>query len=155
METSFVLSTPRSRIWAARSVSRRAASISIALSAIISRISWKSPMGRLNALRCWAYFTAASRAARATPTAPAAIPRRPLFRVRIACSHPFPRFPTRFPFGIRQSSNARSAVGLARSPSFVVVSTFVTLNPGVPFGTMKHDNPSWRLVPGSRAYTNT
>ena len=52
-----------------------------------------------------------------------------MFRVRIDCSHPFPRFPTRFPSGIRQSSNARSAVGLARSPSFVVVSTFVTLNP--------------------------
>src|SRR5439155_868179 len=66
METSFVLSTPRSLRWAARRVSRRAASISVADSAIISRINWKSPIGRLNAFRSYAYFTAASRAARAT-----------------------------------------------------------------------------------------
>src|SRR3972149_2342588 len=110
-------------------------------------------MGRPKPLRSLRYFAAASRAARATPTAPAAIPIRPLFRVLRIWFHPSPRVPTRFSFGIRQSSNARSAVGLARRPSFVFVSTFVTLNPGASLGTMNREMPSWRFVPGSRAYT--
>src|SRR5207247_2075823 len=120
-------------------------------SAIISRTSWKSPIGRPKAFRSFTYFTAASNAARATPTAPAAIPMRPLFSVFMAWAQPSPRFPIRFSFGIRQCSKARSAVGLARNPSFVVVSTWVTLNPGASFGTMNKEIPSCRLVPGSRA----
>src|SRR5438445_583983 len=56
---------------------------------------------------------------------------------------------------MRQFSKARSAVGLARSPSFVVVSTWVTLNPGASFGTMNSEIPSWPFVPGSLAYTCT
>src|SRR6266568_5640380 len=100
---------------AARRVRSRAASISTADCAIISRMSWKSPIGRPKALRSLAYFVAASSAARATPTAPAAIPILPLFRVRIAWFQPSPRFPIKFSFGTRQSSKARSAVGLPQS----------------------------------------
>src|SRR2546427_12442337 len=106
-----VLSCPRSRKCAARRVRRRAASISTADCAIISRINWKSPIGRPNALRSFTYFDAASRAARATPTAPAAMPLRPPFRVRIAWFQPSPFLPIRFSFGMRQTSNARSADG--------------------------------------------
>src|SRR2546430_2158957 len=79
IETSSVLSCPKSRRCAARRVRSRAASISTADCAIISRTSWKSPIGRPNAFRSCTYFDAASRAARATPTAPAAMPIRPLF----------------------------------------------------------------------------
>src|SRR2546428_783255 len=42
-----------------------------------------------------------------------------------------------------------------RTPSFVVVSPWVTLKPGASFGTRKSEMPSCRFVPGSRAYTWT
>ncbi len=150
-----VLSTSWSRSQAAFRYSRRAASTSTRISAIISCTSWKAPMGRLKAWRSFACWTLASRHAWPMPAAPAATPSRPWFRTCMAISHPWPSAPMRWSAGMRQSSKARSAVGDARRPSFVFVSTWGTVNPGVPFSTRKAQIPSCRVVPGSRPKTTT
>src|SRR6266508_2676402 len=71
-EPSRPASTPASTAAAARQTSRRAASTSMAMSASLKPTPWRSRIGRPNASRSRAYQVAYSKAARATPIAPAA-----------------------------------------------------------------------------------
>src|SRR3972149_4907498 len=99
MLASFVCLRPWSVRRAARSARSLAASMSVAMSAIIQRIAWRSAIGRPNCTRVRAYSTAASREACAIPTACAAMLIRPQSKVSIAIRKPSPRRPSMFPAG--------------------------------------------------------
>jgi hypothetical protein len=60
MAASVLYGRPRSLSHAARYVMRRAASISVAISAIMNATPWKEPIGRSNCRRSFAYAAAAS-----------------------------------------------------------------------------------------------
>src|SRR3989304_5046458 len=96
-------------------------------------------MGWLNWVRSLEYFMEASRAARAMPTACAAMPILPPSNVCRAILNPPPNAPNRFSFGIRQSSKMSSAVDDALMPNFS--SNLPTLKPGVPFSTINVEMP--------------
>ena len=70
---------------AADTVSKRAASSRVAMSASFNWIAWCSAIGRPIVSRCCAYASAASKAARATPTTRAAMLMRPTSRTLRIC----------------------------------------------------------------------
>src|SRR6266511_4003441 len=113
---SYVCRCPRSSRWAARYVRRRAASISVAMSASFHWIAWNSAIFCPNASRSLAYFSDSSSARWAMPSAWAAMPIRPPSRVAIAIVKPLFISPSKLSFGIRMSSNPSKAVSLARIP---------------------------------------
>src|ERR687884_277855 len=96
---------PLSIIHAACQQSSRAASIFVAMSAIMKLTPWFIAIGMPNWTRSFEYCAAYSKAARATPTAPAAVPGRVRSSVRIAILKPSPSAPSRFAAGTRTSWN--------------------------------------------------
>ena len=90
---------PWSSIQAACQQSRRAASISVAMSAIMKLTPWCIAIGTSKVTRSFAYSTACSYAACATPTAPIAVPGRVASSVAIAILKPSPSSPSRFSAG--------------------------------------------------------
>ena len=78
-------------------------------------------------------------AARAMPTAWAAMPIRPPSRLASAILSPCPSSPSRWLAGTRISSNAMAQVSDACWPS--LFSTLATTKPGVSVGTMKAEMP--------------
>src|ERR1035438_7963516 len=102
---------------AARCVNRRAASISVAMSASLNPIAWNSLIALPNCLRSLEYFTAASYAPCAIPSPSAAMEMRPPSSTRMASMNPSPSLPSRFSAGTSQSSKISSEVSLARRPS--------------------------------------
>ena len=98
-------------------MSRRAASISVAMSAIRKLTPWFIAIGMPNWTRSFAYSTACSYAACATPTAPIAVPGRVKSSVCIAILKPSPSSPSRFAAGHDDVLEARTAeVSVARWP---------------------------------------
>lgn len=118
---------------------RCAASMPVAMSAIIHWMAWKELMERPNCLRCLAYRTASSRHALEMPMAWDAMPMRPLSRALMATLNPSPGLPMRFSFATRQSSKMSSTVLEARSP--ILSSRDPTENPGVPRSMIKAERP--------------
>ena len=81
-------------------------------------------------------------------------PSRPLVSEPIAMPKPAPTSPSTAPSGTKQSSNVRSASLIASEP--IVVSTRVTLNPGVPRSTRNAVMPPRARFAGSvTAITST
>ena len=122
----------------------RAASVSTAMSAISSWISWNCASCLPNCVRSEAYATDASTHACATPTAPAASEIRPLSSADIATLNPAPSSPSRAESGTRTPSKKSSAVSCARRPS--LPSIFRALKPGESVGTRKHVMPARPLA---------
>jgi hypothetical protein len=96
-------------IHAACQVSSRAASISVAISAMRKLTPWLIAIGLPNWTRSFAYSTASSYAAWATPTAPMAVPGRLKSSVCIAILKPSPSSPRRFLTGTTASTKATAA----------------------------------------------
>src|SRR5438477_440906 len=119
--------------------SRRAASISVAMSAIMKLTPWCIAIGMSNVTRPFAYSTACSYAACATPTAPVAVPGRVKSSVAIAILNPSPSSPRRFSTGTRTSWSANADVSVARCPILSRCCSMVT--PGASMGTMNADIP--------------
>ena len=84
---------PRDFSHAARQVKSRAASISVSMSASMKPTAWWSMIRLPKVLRSPAYSAAASKAARAMPSACAAMPMRPQSSVLIATLKPLPGSP--------------------------------------------------------------
>ena len=81
-------------------------------------------------------------------------PSRPLVSEPIAIPNPAPTSPSTAASGTKQSSNARSASLIASEP--IVVSTRVTVNPGVPRSTRNAVMPPRARLAGSvTAITST
>ena len=103
LATSFALAPaavwgwPASRRRAAWSTSRRAASRRAAISASGNWTPWKRAIGPPKAVRSRAYDTASSSAARAMPSAWAAIMIRPESSVESATFRPLPSVPSIWP----------------------------------------------------------
>src|SRR5689334_23689974 len=104
------------------------------MSAIMNWTAWLSPIGRPNAMRCFAYDTDSSTQPWARPTESAAIAIRPSSRIRRNWAKPRPRVPSRFSAGTRTSSKDSSWVSEAHQPTFEYDGW--TVKPGVPDGTM-------------------
>ena len=99
---------------AALRVSSRAASRRVAMSASFSWIAWCSPMILPIVSRCMLYASAASKAARATPTARAAMLMRPTSSTPRIWGRPRPSSPTTLAAGMRWSVYAISTVSTPR-----------------------------------------
>ena len=138
---------------AARRVSRRAASSSVALSASIHWIAWKSAIGFPNCCRSRAYLVDASRAAWAMPQAWLAMPMRPPSRAIIAILKPPPSSPSRALSGTKQRSSVRGTVLEARSP--ILSSALPGFIPGFPRSTRKQEIPRVPAPPVRAQTTNT
>ena len=89
--------------------------------------------GRPNCRRSLANPTAASKAAWASPTEQAAIPRRPESKAARAMANPCPSSPTRFSAGTAQPSKISSRIGEACQPIFS--SRLPNEKPSQPFST--------------------
>ena len=109
------------------------------MSAILNWIAWCAPIGRPNASRWSAYFTASSRHPCARPTESAATPIRPSASTARHCEKPRPRWPSRCSCGTRHSRKTSSCVSLARHPSLRYDGP--ASNPGVSVGTMIVEMP--------------
>src|SRR5215510_11350555 len=96
---------PLSIIHAACQQSSRAASIFVAMSAIMKLTPWFIAIGMPNWTRSFEYCAAYSNAARATPTPPIAVPGLVKSSVFIAILKPWPSSPSRFSTGTRTSMN--------------------------------------------------
>src|SRR5213592_4872792 len=103
---------PLSIIHAACQQSRRAASIFVAMSAIMKLTPWFIAIGIPNWMRSFEYCAAYSYAARATPTAPIAVPGRVKSSVFMAILKPSPSSPRRFSMGTRTSVNESAEVAV-------------------------------------------
>ena len=120
-------------------MSSRAASISVAMSAIRKLTPWFIAIGWPNCTRSRAYATACSKAARATPTALAAVPGRVLSSVCIAILKPSPSSPSRFAAGTCTSWKASAEVSVARWP--ILSRCFSIVTPSASVGTTKAVSP--------------
>jgi hypothetical protein len=103
------------------------------------------------AIASFAYSSACSYAACATPTAPIAVPGRVKSSVAIAILKPSPSSPSRFSAGTRTSWSANADVSVARWPIFSRCFSIAT--PGVPISTTNADIPR-RPAEGS-VFANT
>src|SRR6266700_2936737 len=139
IDDSNVVFNPASFMQAARMVSRRAASISVAMSASFHCMAWNSLMAWPNCLRCLEYLSAASYAPCAIPSPSAAMEMRPPSSTRMASTNPLPSMPSKASSGTQQSSKTSSEVSLARSPS--LFSFLPGRNPLAPFSTTNADSP--------------
>ncbi len=139
-ELESVLRLPWSSSTAPCQVSRRAASISVAMSAIMNWIAWCMAIGTPNWTRSFEYSVANSNAARAMPTAMAATPGRVRSRVIIASLKPLFSSPMRFSSGISMSLKVMVAVLEARWP---ILSSFLSTITPASRGTMKALMPRW------------
>jgi len=101
---------------AALYTSRRAAAISVDMSASLVWIAWKLAIAWPNARRSLAYLSAISSAPWARPTPIAATPMRPMSSTRMNWRKPAPRGPSRLPSGTRQSLNVSGRVSEAFQP---------------------------------------
>ena len=111
------------------------------MSAIRKLTPWFIAIGWPNCTRSREYSTACSNAARATPTAPIAVPGRVLSSVRIAILKPSPSSPSRFAAGTRTSWNATAEVSVARWP--ILSRCFSTVTPVASVGTTNAVRPRW------------
>ena len=109
------------------------------MSAIMKLTPWCIAIGTSNVTRSFAYSTACSYAACATPTAPIAVPGRVKSSVAIAILKPSPSSPSRFSAGTRTSWSANADVSVARCP--ILSRCFSIVTPGVSIGTMNADMP--------------
>ncbi len=130
---------PRSLSAAAFQTSRRAASISVAISASFHWIAWCSTIAFPKVRRWRPYASASSKAARAMPTACAAMPMRPPSSVLIATWNPLPSAPSSAPAGSRASSRKIWHDLEPRMPS--LSSGGPQRTPGVSIGTMNAEIP--------------
>src|SRR5262249_44398632 len=121
----------------------RAASMSVARSAIFHWIAWCWAMGLPNVLRCPAYATLSSRHARAMPSAWAAMPMRPPSSVDIATLNPPPTSPRTALAGTRTSSRKIWQLCDPRMPSFLSGGPSVT--PFLSSGIRNDVIPRWPL----------
>ena len=144
---------PWSSSHAACQTSRRAASISAAMSATRKLTPWFIAIAWPNWTRSFEYSTACSKAARATPTAPAAVPGRVRSSVCIAILKPCPSSPSRLEAGTFTSWKASAEVSVARWP--ILSRCFSTTTPSVSVGTMKAVSPRWRASLSVEANTIT
>jgi hypothetical protein len=102
---------------------------------------WFIAIGWPNWIRSREYSTAYSYAARATPTAPAAVPGRVKSSVVIATLNPSPSAPRRFAAGTLTSWNAIAEVSVARCP--ILSRCFSTTTPSRSVGTTNALSPRW------------
>src|SRR5882724_3159103 len=151
MAASRVYGLPWSASRAARKTSRRAASSSVAMSAIIQRSAWKSAMGLPNALRSLAYATLSSSAPRPSPTLSAPMVIRPLSRIFKVSTNPPPTSPMRRQSSTKTSSITSSAVSEERMPSFPCSGRCE--KPFMPFSSRKAVTPFCRFSGSVRART--
>jgi len=114
---------------AARRIKSSAASMRVAMSAILNWMAWKSDMGLPNCTRSLEYFTDSSRQHLAMPRAWEAMPMRPESSVVSICRNPLPGSPRMASLGMRASWNTSSEVPEPRMPS--LSSTLPTENPSV------------------------
>ena len=114
------------------------------MSAIRKLTPWCIAIGTSKVTRSFAYSTASSYAAWATPTAPAAVPGRVKSRVFIAILKPSPSSPSRFSAGTTTSVSANAEVSVARWP--ILSRCFSSWTPGVSMGTTNADIPRWPLL---------
>src|SRR4030042_2226198 len=101
MADSLPLGLPRSMSQAARQMTSRAASTSMAIWAILKAVAWNEAMGLPNWTLVLEYSTAYSRAARAMPIPAAPTAARVLSHVRRATMNPRPPRPRRLAAGTR------------------------------------------------------
>ena len=132
---------PWSIIQPACQQSSRAASIFVAMSAIRKLTPWFMAIGIPNCTRSFEYCAAYSNAARATPTAPIAVPGRVKSSVRMAILKPSPSSPRRFAPGTRTSWNATADVSVERWPILSRCCSRTT--PPASAGTMNAVRPRW------------
>ena len=150
-EAASVLRCPWSISTADCHTSRRAASIFVAMSAIMNATAWCMAIGTPNWTRSFEYSLANSNAARAIPTASAETPGRVRSSVIIASLKPWFSSPSRLPAGTSTSSNEISAVSEARWPS---LSSFLsTVTPSASRGTTNALIPRWPASGSVFAYT--
>ena len=135
-----VLRSPLSSITADFHVSRRAASISVAMSAIMNWIAWCIAIGTPNWTRSLEYSVANSNDARAMPTAIAATPGRVRSRVCMASLNPWFSSPSRFSSGTSMSLKLTVAVFEARWP---ILSSFLSTVTPQSRSTTKAEMPRW------------
>mmetsp|Transcript_31906 Transcript_31906/g.63578 ORF Transcript_31906/g.63578 Transcript_31906/m.63578 type:complete len:272 (-) Transcript_31906:432-1247(-) len=135
MDANMVLLRPWSISYADFIVSRRLASIPVAMSASMNAITWWSRMGTPMVTRSRAYFMASSIARRDTPTAPAATGGRVLSNAPMATLNPCPSEPSTFSFGTTTLSKKMGRVSLQRCPIFTSLSP--TLMPSASASTTK------------------
>src|SRR6267378_4663995 len=143
---SFLKGMPRSLSQAARLTRVRAASMRIAMSAIMNWIAWCSAIGFENWMRSFAYLTDSSKAPWEMPTAIEPIPIRPPSRILRALTKPWFSPPSNASFGTRQSVRRTCDVALPRTPS--LSSIFPIERPGFPRSTMNALMPRFP-APGS------
>ncbi len=109
------------------------------MSAIRKLIPWFMAIGIPNWTRSFEYWAACSKAARATPTAPIAVPGRVKSRVRIAILKPSPSSPRRLATGTRTSWKASAEVSVERWP--ILSRCFSTTTPSASAGTTNAVRP--------------
>src|SRR5882672_4257540 len=151
MAASRVYGLPASASRAARKTSKRAASSSVAMSAIIQRSAWNSAMGLPNALRSLAYAMLSSSAPRPSPTLSAPMVIRPLSRIFKVSTNPPPTSPMRRQSSTSTSSITSSAVSEERMPSFPCSGRCE--KPFMPFSSRKAVTPFCRFSGSVRART--
>ncbi len=120
---------------------RRAASISVAMSATRKLTPWFMAIGMPNWTRSFVYSTESSKAACATPTAPTAVPGRVKSSVCMAILKPSPSSPSRFAAGTTTSWKATAEVSVARCP--ILSRCFSIVTPGVSMGITNAVRPLW------------
>src|SRR6218665_3407115 len=117
MEAAAVASVPASSLCAAERTSRRAASVSFAMSASMNWMPWNSAIAWPNCLRILACSTDASSAACRMPTASDAMPTRPFSSTLIIMWKPLPCVPSRASAGNATFSKCSSPTCEERWPS--------------------------------------
>jgi len=121
------------------------------MSAIMKPTAWCIAIGRSKVTRSFAYSSACSYAACATPTAPIAVPGRVKSSVAIAILKPSPSSASRFSAGTRTFWSANADVSVARWPIFSRCFSIVT--PGELISTTKAEIP--RRPPAGSVFANT
>src|SRR5208337_4149227 len=115
--------------YAARRISSSAASMRVAMSAILNWMAWNSEMGLPNCTRSLEYLIDSSRQHLAMPRAWDAMPIRPESSVVSICRKPDPGSPSMASLGMRASWNTSSEVPEPLIPS--LSSTLPTEKPSV------------------------